>query len=186
MDFHSWLQEEIDCDGFPRKRSECIRDFVKNGLYPAVKSKGYEFSISDDKLMNYLANALFDSAGKSCLEAGVSYRVTNTNWNEDEKAHFYYVLNYDFWGNFWFAWGKWEDVSLDDFRGPDRRIDIQEFVWGYIDLEASFQTGVLYDLMYAGEEDDAVAEPSQTPRKQTNDIYLQETVEYNGWGGYRK
>jgi len=177
MKFEEWLNTPIDWFGSPRLRRSCINEFVTRGLYPWVITKGYHFNVSSRTLQNFLANGLYDNRNKSCIESDWSYYDRAADWIVEEKTHFYDVLHLDSWDTFWEAWSNWTDVSSDSNYGQDRRIDIQEFIWNYLDLKNSRQTQILMDILY--EEED------ESPRKQTNDVYLQEAVEFNGWAGYR-
>jgi hypothetical protein len=55
-------------------------------------------------------------------------------------------------------------------------MDIEELVWRQIDIDGSYQTDILYELM----NDDYEPEPDESSKKV--DIYLLET---SGWGGLR-
>jgi hypothetical protein len=63
-------------------------------------------------------------------------------------------MSWEIWEEFWALWGVWGDFRPEEFRGQDRRLDIQEFVWGQVDLENSPQTDVLLELMGAAEDDE--------------------------------
>jgi hypothetical protein len=131
--------------------------------------------------MNYIANVLYDSRTQSCLATVWNYKITNTSSSLEERAHFDFVMSEEVWGRFWSLWGDWEDVSLSQERGWDRRIDIQEMVWKFLNLDMSEQTDELIALLIGGDEEDM----TEDTRKQVYDIYLQES-EMNGWAGYRR
>jgi hypothetical protein len=61
--------------------------------------------------------------------------------------HFYHVVSLDEWDKFWLVWREMDDVSDDSPRGQDRRFDIQDFVWGQLDLENSRQTQILDEIL---------------------------------------
>ena len=70
-----------------------------------------------------------------------------------------------------------EDVSDDSFRGRDRRIDIEEYIWRQLDLDNSYQS----EILYAGDDEDY--EPEIDDHSKKVDVYL---LEANGWGGLRR
>jgi hypothetical protein len=121
---------------------------------------------------------LYDNAGKSHIASEWNYSNVNTDYSDDDLTHFLFIMDSDAWHSFWLREGVWGDFHEDDFRGKDRRQDIEAFVWKQLDLESSPQTLELYEYLLGGEED--------TTQNPSVDNYLQESVEYNGWGGIRR
>ena len=183
MDFEEWLDEYVNWFGEAFPRRVCIARFVRKGLVPFLSENGYTIGRSTDCLGNYIANGLFENSGLSHLDAEWRYPAVNIHGVAEDRWHYNFVIDGAAWEGFWNVWGGWGDLSELEFRGEDRRMDIQEFIWTQINLEGSRQTAELYEIMLGGEEDDTNMALS---RKQVNDTYLQESVEYNGWGGYRK
>ena len=184
MRFIDWLQEPIHWQGgtvLPRWK--VVRWFGLECLAPFLHEHGYRLGCSDQDFLDRLASGLYDNRSKCHMESEWRYPWTHSDAIAEEEDHFYHVVSRDKWETFWAAYGSWTDVSLDSFRGPDRRLDIEAFVWRQIDLETSPQTRVIAEVLLGG-DDDEVAAP--VVRKSTQDVYLQETVEYNGWGGYRR
>jgi hypothetical protein len=91
----------------------------------------------------------------------------------DDKEHYYHVLSQEKWDRLWDTWAVWGD--LNNFRGEDRRIDIQEHCWSQLDLDESPQTRVVDELL-AYPEDGIISK---------EDVYLREASESNEWGGFR-
>jgi hypothetical protein len=169
MSFQEWLNAPVE-DDHTVKRGEWIRDFVNNGLYPFIKSKGYNWAISEKHLANCIATGLYDNIGVSCIASIWDYPAPNSGGHQDDKNHFYHVVSLDEWDKFWLVWGRATDLSDESPRGQDRRFDIQEFVWGQLDLENSRQTQLL---------DDMLEEPVDEEEWRSNrvDIYIQEHYE---------
>ena len=187
MSFHAWLNEYIDWFGRPERRKRCFFKFVTHGLMPMVKGSGYAFGVYRDELVNYIANYWYENSSKSCLTCDWNYKVSNTEWSPEDRAHFDFILDTRVWDAFWERWGNWHEASLHTERGQDFRISIQEIVWYSLDLENSAQSDELYEIIAGGEEDsgDYVYQQPTTESKKIRDIYLQE-AEMNGWGGYRR
>jgi hypothetical protein len=163
------------------KRATCISKFTA-GLYNLVQKKGYAWGISEKHLRNCIATGLYENERVSCLESVWTYGGTNPD-SEEDKIHYDHIMNDDVWVNFWNRYGTWTDVDLREYRGWDRRIDIQAFIWSQLNLNTSYQTRELEEILRGGEEEE---EDYQNARKQGYDTYLQESIEYSGWGGYRK
>lgn len=186
LSFEDWLHEPIHWKGgtiLPRWR--VLHWFVHEGLVPWVQSHGYRWGCNHTYLANCIATGLYDNHRTCHLESEWRYPGKNTHPFQEEEAHFHFVLSQEEWDAFWSMFGTWGDVALDTFRGHDRRLDIQNFVWGQLDLEASPQTRQFYELFMSGDDEPEQPSPavSRVPQR---DMYLQEAVEYNGWGGYRR
>ena len=153
MRFEEWLNAPIrmnDCVIISRK--VWLTNFVKNGLYPMIKSRGYSWGITETHLRNCIATGLYENIG---------------------IPYYYHIVNPETWDNFWNIWGRSSDLSEDSGRGQDRRLDIQDFVWGQLDLSSSPQTDVVNEML----EDYTEMEP-EDKRSSRIDIYLQENQEY--------
>jgi hypothetical protein len=170
MKFDAWIKAPVRVDSYIIKRGEWIREFVRNGLYPWVKSKGYTWAISETQLRNAIATGLYENIGVSYLSSVWNYPVSNTETHEYDKSHFYHILSLDEWDKFWLTWGNMSDVSNDNFRGQDRRFDIQEFIWGQLDLVNSPQTTVVDEML----EDPVEEEDLRSSRV---DMYVQDHYE---------
>jgi hypothetical protein len=170
MKFDAWLNGLVRVNNVIIRRREWIREFVGNGLYPWVKSKGYVWAVSEVQLRNAIATGLYENMGVSYLSSVWNYPVSNTETHEYDKSHFYHVLSLDEWDKFWVTWGNMSDVSNDNSRGQDRRFDIQEFIWGQLDLVNSPQTAILDEML----EDPVDEEELRSSRV---DMYVQDHYE---------
>jgi hypothetical protein len=186
--FENWLQEPTEWRGEVLPRSRILRHFTEYGLIPFLYSKGYELACSERHFANCIATGLFENQGLSHLTSAWK-GMPPRNTTEEEDAHTAFVLDSEAWDSFWSSWGDWEDVDpVVSFRGFDRRMDIEAFVWECIEYDRSVQSAIFYEILCGGEEEDAYTQPivaAAAPTK-TTDLYLQESVEYNGWAGYRK
>ena len=156
MDFEQWLNAYVRIDECVIvRRKEWITNFVKNGLYPWIKSKGYSWEFSESHIKNCIATGLYENKNKSYLTSNWHYSVSNTDTNiHHYKDHFYHVINLNEWDKFWKIWGNMSDLIEDSPRGQDRRFDIQEFVWEQLDLTNSFQTNIINELLEDLSDDD--------------------------------
>jgi len=171
MKFEQWLNNPVrigECGIQPRKI--WLRDFVKKGLYPWIISKGYTWGITESHLRNCIATGLYENRKRHMLASKWDYSFVNEFENEDHKMHFYHIIGTDEWESFWNLWGNMSDLSDDSPRGQDRRIDIQEFIWGQLDLSRSPQTDIVNELL-----DDMLEDEIDDRRSNRIDIYLQES-----------
>jgi hypothetical protein len=137
----AWLREIVCwdmCEYIPRHVA--ISRFVTHGLYPFILSNGYCLYDGPENLKARLADMLYMNRGKSFIECC----TPDMDSDEDHKIHYYYVLS-DKWDEFWEKWALWKD--LNDWRGPDRQLDIQEFCWSQLNLDDSSQTQVVEELL---------------------------------------
>jgi hypothetical protein len=159
------------------KRKRCIKYFTK-ALWKFIIAKGYNWKITENHLKNCIATGLYENTGRSHIASEWNYSDVNTDYSDDDLNHYQHIINFNEWDAFWLTNGNWGDLNENEFRGQDRRQDIEAFVWKQIDINSSPQSYDLYEIMLGG-EDDNMQSPSV-------DVYLQEAVEYNGWGGIRR
>jgi len=178
--FQAWLEMPVTDECM---RKVYISKFTKR-LYQFIQRAGYSWGISEDHLKNCIATALYTNEGKSHIESKWPYSKVNNDWSDDDLIHYNYVMDESRWEGFWKNTVIWSDVDTMEFRGMDRQLDIQYFIWGQLDLAHSEQTGVLEEILLGGDEEDDTF--IQNSKKHTYDAYLQESIEYSGWGGYRK
>jgi hypothetical protein len=178
MWFNTWLEQHVYTIYGRLKRKRCIKYFTK-ALWNFIIAKGYVWKITESHLKNCIATGLYENTEKSHIASEWNYSNVNTDYSDDDLNHFQHVINSNEWESFWLVNGNWGDFDQDNFRGQDRRQDIEAFVWKQIDINLSPQTQELYEIILGGEEDDNIQSPSV-------DVYLQEAVEYNGWGGVRR
>jgi len=186
-EYNTWLNMPIRIHTYKMKRSDVIAHFVEDGLVPFIESHGYLFSSPPSELTEVVTRNLFRSRGLSHIESEWDCLPVNTEWKNgidlytEDKQHYYNILDWKKWETFWNTWGSWRDVSLNTFRGSDRRLDIEHFVWGQLDLRISEQSYTLDEIL--NDEEDAQDYNQKQPGKRNDDIYLREA---EGWGGYRR
>lgn len=186
MSWSAWLNEWIEWDRAPIRRYVAIRRFVRSGLIPFLESKGYRFGCSSHVLQSRIATGLYNNQMVSTIESDWEIARINNDYLEHDIDHYWHVLDSDTWEAFWSKWGVWTDVSLENWRGPDRRMDIAHYVWTQISLEGSSQTQVVNELV--GLHHDRVEDwyAGTTAAALREDVYLREAMESGEWGGYRK
>jgi hypothetical protein len=186
-EYNTWLNMPLRIHRYRMKRSDAIAYFVEDGLVPFIESHGYLFSSPPSELTEIVTRNLFASRGLSHLESEWDCPTVNTEWKNgtdlyiEDKQHYSNKIDLKEWETFWNVWGSWRDVSLDSFRGSDRRLDIEHFVWGQLDLRISEQSYLLDEIL--NDEEEAQEYNQKHPNKRNEDIYLREA---EGWGGYRK
>jgi len=186
MGFYHWLDEEIytgfGCEKIPRK--EIITIFVRRGLYPFIENHGWRWAISPNDLKNHIANGLYKNRGKSSSESNWLFPSVNTQYDDEYLARFNYTVGCEAWDEFWSEWGLWNDIdSFTDF-GLHRRLDIQQYVWSQINIDASPESRIVDELLFDDEEMNQM--PSYTTKRESDDIYLHESAESGQYGGYRR
>jgi hypothetical protein len=148
--FAEWLEEMVwwgENEYVPRYMA--IGKFVSEGLWPFIINNGYVLRTHVKAFAKNIAKVLYANRGKSCLSSKL-HIIDPENTSTEHFWHFHHILSEDKWELFWNEWAVWDDVI--DFRGLDRRIDIQHVCWSQLDLDESPQTRVVYELMGEGEE----------------------------------
>jgi hypothetical protein len=141
MNSEQWLNEEVYVGTLQRARRRLvIWRFAKYGIEPFIRSYGYALYPNTAKLSCDIATLLFHARGHTMI-CPHSYAVNAQNdYSIEHKQHYNHVIDYATWQGFWEEWNMWYDVSLDSPHGFYRRIDIQDYVWSQINLEASVHT----------------------------------------------
>ena len=173
-----WLHSYIEWKGEFIKRGQFYKIFLHDGILPFLDSMGYIVGTSPRVLYGYIVSGLYENRDKSTVESEWNTEHFTSEWILEDKIHFYHIMNREVWNVLWADWGKMEDFSEFSFRGIDRRTDIEHFMWKQVDLENSYQSEVLYELM----NDDYEQEPEESIPKKI-DVYMLET---SGWGGLRR
>jgi hypothetical protein len=171
-----WLHSYVEWKGNYVKRGVLFKIFLHEGLLPFITSAGYTIGTPLRTLHAYIVEGLYKNRNKSALESTWNNTYYTGGWIDEDLMHYYHAIDPETWDDFWSAWNDIEEFSLESFRGKDRRIDIQELVWKQLDLENSYQTDILYELMNDYDEQ----EPEESSKKV--DVYL---LEATGWGGLR-
>ena len=172
----NWLHSYVEWKGNVVKRGFLLKFFLNEGLLPFMDSMGYIIGTSPKILFSCIVCGLYRNQNKSTLESVWDMKYYTPFWTDEDRMHYYHVVDPTTWDEFWMAWNDIDDFSQDSYRGQDRRTDIEEFIWRQIDLDSSYQTEVLYELM----NDYYEPEPDEASKK--IDVYLLETT---GWGGLR-
>jgi hypothetical protein len=180
MSWEQWLNKEIESAYGPVPRRQMIHEFVKYGLIPFIQAQGYQLNGDLKRIQSILATGLYENQFKHNLES-TWLAPTNEEYDEEDLDHFNMVMDLNKWDDFWENWGAWEDVDPDSRLGPERRLDIQNFVWQHVDVAGSKQTKIV-DKFF--EEDEPQDEGGYSRRHE--DVYIRDMSESNEWGGYRR
>jgi len=172
-----WLHSYVDFGQEQMKRGQLFKYFLEEGIVPFINSMGYTIGTPTNVLYGGMVSGLYENRGKSTMESVWNRDHFCEAWNDDDRLHYYHVIDPDTWDKFWKTWNFMEDFSDISYHGQDRRMDIEQFIWRQLDLENSYQTEILYGEMT--EEDET--EHDESSKKV--DVYLLEAA---GWGGLRR
>ena len=175
-----WLKMDIETARGPMPRSAMIERFVRDGLMPYVKEKGYEWTGDLNRIKSALASGLHANQMRHRADS-VWPTPTNGDYIKEDLEHFEMVFDSSGWDAFWDNWGGWEDVDSESQYGLERRVDIQNFVWEHLDINASKQTAVVNRIFEEEEQQE-----DGDNRRRHDDVYVRDMAESNEWGGYRR
>lgn len=185
MGFREWLKEEICWRGRDVPRWACIKAFVEEGLMPLLRRYKYVLCVPERVVKDYIGTGLYVNRKRSHLDSVWTGPPNEEVPHPEDVAHFHHIIGWEEWEAFWAVWGDWTDVDpVQSSRGADRRMDIAAFALRLIDILNSPQTKILDEIIAGGEEEDDGAH--HRSGRTAVDSYILESVEYNGWGGYRK
>ena len=174
-----WLHSYIDWKGHQVKRGQVYKIFLHDGLLPFVEDMGYTVGTPLKVLYGKMVVGLYENRDKPAAGSEWSIHHYTPHWTQEDKIHFFHILSDEVWREFWSEWSRIEDFSDYSFRGKDRRTDIEDFIWKQIDLDTSYQSDILFELI----NDEYEVESEETPQNKKVDVYLVETA---GWGGLRR
>ena len=142
--YKRWLEEIVCWDTvayIPRR--EAILNLVTGGLYPLITSHGYAMKPNPKVFASNLATMLYMNRDCSLIDGKFPFpKSVGDNYDKD---HFHHVLSYSVWEPFWARWSLWSDLT--DFRGANRKVDIEELCWSQLDLDRSPQTKAVNELL---------------------------------------
>ena len=176
MSLKNWLHSQVEWRGAPIKRGQLFKHFLNDGLIPFIDSMGYHIGTPPNVFYGYIVAGLYENREKSTFNSKWNTSYFTNTWTEEDRLFYYDTIEPDHWTSFWDSWKSVEDFSEDSFRGRDRRIDIEDLSRRQIDIVNSYQTEVLYDMIY-----DEYEGETEDPSKKV-DIYL---IENAGWSGLR-
>jgi hypothetical protein len=160
-----WLNEPISVSNSYVPRKAAIADFCKEGLFPLVKARGYEFKENDVKIIKLILKILFFISED--IKVSPVAQNKETPHFSDHYLHYCSVLDTMTWMNFWRKWGHIQDFQEDEF-GYKFQFQLPEFIWSWIDLKQSTAVSKL-------DEDIEYLEGDGDGSKGKDDLYLQET-----------
>lgn len=172
MNWEEWLNESVWWDmseDIPRKLA--IYRLCKYGLIPFCEANGYRITIRLDTLSSRIATGMYNNRYVNTLESDWNIGEIENMFldNKYHIIHYYNVLSYDKWENFWSLWGLWSDINTSSAYGWDRQNDISDFMWAQINLEESPQMQVVNEML--GIEDCANDEQDR------RDAYIRDIAE---------
>ena len=198
LSFYDWIDRRVDWDGETIPRSKAIRRFVRKGLMPWIETLGYRWESTREDIENRLATGLWANEKVSHAISNWKGLVPESHATQEEYWHYTHVADCEAWNLFWSHWGVWTDVNpATSFWGQDRRFDIQEFVWGQLDLDISVQTKVVNELLGIWDMDGSLSNMAHTGQggqgghtghagQTYPDVYIREAHESNQYDGHRR
>lgn len=169
--WNKWLRQSIWLDdgvynALPRVTA--IEQFVKTGLYPFVKSFGYQWALSEAVLIHKLLHLLFMYWERQPVS------LQGSHAEHELLDQYTYLLDTEVWDEFWSKWSQYEDFNETGYANAFR-YDIHLFVWNYLDLEGSEVTQEIYEEMEIRQElEDQAMENEKS--KGRDDPYLQDLM----------
>jgi hypothetical protein len=145
LDFQNWCKEIItfnDID-FITQKLAVIR-FVRDGIFPFLKSHGYILHPSQATMYNEIASAIF-------LNKYV-FEQRNTDYHEYDLGHWHYMISTDDWMNFFEFWGQ----QYRALESAEVQSGIISYLWSQINLPHSPSSHKLDEFLYDTEEDEEV------------------------------
>jgi len=165
MKWIRWLTEEIPVDDTQASRQLLITELVKHGIRPLFMRYGYAFACNDTRIGECVARTLYYKSG------GRRYDILNYDYRNEDKDHYYYMLDDDVWEEFWETWGCWSDV---DENSQVNREKIRLCLWDLLNLEQSSPTEDVDEMLGLNDE-----EGGQSTAKVAIDPYLNDAA--NGY-----
>ena len=170
--WESWVRKPIYGDDGVYNvgpRYAVLEHFVKRGLFPFVKSKGFRLRGDEPKVLKSFLRYLFE------VFLGSKVRFTNPypNCLRDHKEEFDHRFDSLELEVFWDRWGSIQDFQEDAYAFQVR-YTLPLFLWAWIDLENSPICIKIESILDEVEEYEATREP-----RGKDDPYLQETSKAN-------
>jgi len=141
--FKTWCKEIItfnDIDFIPQKLA--IIRFVRDGIFPFLKSHGYVLHPSITTVYNEIASALFLNEYR--------FEERNIDYHEYDYIHWHHTISTKSWADFFTYWGKRYTIIIF----PEVQSGIIHYLWGQINLPNSPTSHKLDEFLYDTEEED--------------------------------
>jgi hypothetical protein len=146
LHFQNWCNKIIifnDTDFITQKLA--IIRFVRDGIFPFLKSYGYILHPSYSTVYNEIASALFLNKYK--------FEERNLDYHEYDYGHWQYIVTTEDWMNFFEFWSTQYRI-LDS---PQVQAGIINYIWDQINLPNSPSSHKLDEFLYDTDEDDDTA-----------------------------
>jgi hypothetical protein len=151
-----WLNEQVATTGEQTiSRRKAVHTLAR-GLHEFMKGSGYRLLLGVNDLSSGIATVMYHNRAHRLTGPYVFER--QYGYSDEHIQHYNHIVDRRAWEAFWDAWGFWDDVSLDSPLGYFRRLDIQEYVWTQIDLEASPQGRIVEAWLNTSEEPQIIHE----------------------------
>lgn len=175
----SWIRNPIFADAGVQNiapRIDVIHEFIVRGLFPWVKSKGYEFAYPSKEITLSLLRYMFSlSLGKK-----VVFKNPHKSVHQDHRFEFEHRFDTLELEAFWKRWSCIEDFTEGN-SASTLQFTLPDFLWASIDLSNSPITSKIESIMkeineYEGEE--LIGIPVKRESKGKEDPYLHESMKY--------
>jgi hypothetical protein len=140
--FKEWCKEIVSLnenDFIPR--NILIHEFVRDGILPFLKHKGY--------ILHTSIRCMCDEISSGMFLGNFDFRIRNIDNHEEDLAYWKYTISTDDWSGFFDRW----ETSIDDLDDVSLRTDIMYYIWDQLNLPDSPASKKLDDFLYDSDED---------------------------------
>lgn len=134
--YQKWLQAPVfldQGDSVIVSRAQSFRIFMKEAILPFLTGNGYVLSNPLD-VVQELA---------SWIHSGIDRRIPSHRNHPYDRDVYDYRLDSEKWEEFWETWGHFADFA----ERPDRQSELHEFLWARMDLEHSFASAEVNEML---------------------------------------
>jgi len=141
--FQNWCKEIIAFDNidFISQKLAIIR-FIRDGVFPFLKSHGYVLHPSITTVYNEIASALFLKS--------YDFEERNIDYHEYDYGHWQHIISTDEWMDFFAFWAKrYSALELAEVQSG-----IIHYLWGQINLPNSPTSHKFDEFLYDTDDEE--------------------------------
>ena len=177
-DFNLWLNQDIWSSNTIREKRKYILLEFNECVTKLLKNKGYSMderwnSTTSIPLISWIYRIAVEETARYNYNTPVLIpRIIHRNTEEDYD-YFYHIIDNDTIEGLMNEWSDVEDLSIDSRIGARIRVEIQEFLYTFIDLDSSKQGRVIARFW----ENDSSDSDHDDNKMVNRDNYLKDAVE---------
>jgi hypothetical protein len=134
--YQTWLKQPVflgQGNSAIVSRAQSFRIFMKEAILPFLTGNGYVLQ-NPDGVVQELA---------SWIRCGLDRRLPSHRNHRYDRDVFDYRVNSEKWEEFWETWGSFADFA----EHPDRQSELPEFLYARLDLEQSFASAEVNEML---------------------------------------